>query len=195
MKAILRKARISPKKANLVAGMVRRKSVTDALDILSFTPKKGAKILFKVLTSAVANAENNFAQDKKKLLVKHIIVNEAATFKRWLPVSRGRSHPLLKRNSHITVEVGVDESRLNSDSLDLKDVSDKKKVENPVAVKPKQGVSSKEAVIKKVDRAPVENKGAKAKAIPGPGNVGKPTMRSQPENSSSTKTHERRSSR
>lgn len=106
MKAILRQVRISPKKANLVAELVRTKPVTEAVTILKFTPKKAAPILKKVIESASANAENNLKQKKELLYIKEIIVNEGPTYKRRIPISRGRAHPLLKRTSHITVELG-----------------------------------------------------------------------------------------
>lgn len=105
MKAIVRQVRISPKKANLVAGLVRRKSVNDAVDILKFTPKKAANILRKAIESAAANGENNFNQSKKDLYIKEIVVTKGVTFKRGVPVSKGRVHPILKRNSHITVKL------------------------------------------------------------------------------------------
>lgn len=105
MKAILRQVRISPKKANLVAELVRRKPATEAVDILKFTPKKAAPILKKLIESAIANAENNLKQKKENLYIKEIIVNEGPTYKRRIPVSRGRAHPLLKRTSHIIVEL------------------------------------------------------------------------------------------
>ena len=111
MKAIARNIRISPKKANLVAGLVRRKNAQEALDILKFTPKKAAGILYKVLHSAVANAENNFKQKRESLVVQEIVVTEGPTFKRSVPVSRGRVHPILKRNSHITVTVGLEDGK------------------------------------------------------------------------------------
>jgi len=107
MKAILKNIRISPKKANLVAGIVRGEMVDDALARLKFTPKKGAKILYKVIHSAAANAENNFKQNRDRLYIKEIIVTKAPTFKRGVSVSRGRTHPIRKRNSHITVYVDV----------------------------------------------------------------------------------------
>lgn len=107
MKAILKNARISPKKANVVAGMVRGAMVEEALNRLRFTPKKGARILYKVIHSASANAENNFKQKRSKLYIKEIVVGKAMTFKRGVPVSRGRVYPILKRNSHITVTVDV----------------------------------------------------------------------------------------
>lgn len=107
MKSIRRHLRISPKKVNLVADLVRGKSATEALNFLRFLPKRSAKPLMETLRSAVANAEQNFKQDRNALYVSKIIVNEGATLKRQMPVSRGRSHPILKRTSHITVEVAV----------------------------------------------------------------------------------------
>ncbi|MBT4916923.1 50S ribosomal protein L22 [Candidatus Peregrinibacteria bacterium] len=105
MKAILRRIRISSKKANLVAALVRNKDVTDAIDLLKYTPKKAAGILKKVIESAVANAESNFKQQKENLYIKEIVVTEGPTFKRSIPISKGRMHPLLKRTAHITVKV------------------------------------------------------------------------------------------
>lgn len=107
MKSILKNARIAPKKANLVAGMVRGAMVEDALTFLKFTPKKGARMLYKVIHSATANAENNFKQKRAKLYIKEIVIGKAPTFKRGVPVSRGRVYPILKRNSHISVTVDV----------------------------------------------------------------------------------------
>lgn len=105
MIAHLRRIRISPKKVNLTAGLVRGRTVKQALDILKFTPKRSAVALYKVIASAKANAENNFKQNADNLIVKEIIVNEGPTYKRFQPVSRGRAHPILKRSSHITVKV------------------------------------------------------------------------------------------
>lgn len=107
MKAIRRNLRITSKKVNLVADLVRGKPVETAINFLRFTPKKSAKPLMEAIKSAVANAEQNFKQQKKDLYVSKIVVNEGATLKRQRPVSRGRSHPILKRTSHITVEVAV----------------------------------------------------------------------------------------
>lgn len=105
MKSILRQVRISPKKSNLIAALVRNKKAVDALDILKFTPKKAAPIIKKAIESAIANAENNFKQKRENLYIKEIIVNEGTTYKRRMPVSRGRAHPILKRTSHITVKL------------------------------------------------------------------------------------------
>ncbi|MBT5016388.1 50S ribosomal protein L22 [Candidatus Peregrinibacteria bacterium] len=105
MIAHLRRTRISPKKLSLVAAMIRKKSVNEALEILKFTPKKAAATLYKVVQSAGKNAENNFKQDPTSLVIKEIIVTQGPTYKRWQSVSRGRAHPILKRTSHVTVKI------------------------------------------------------------------------------------------
>lgn len=105
MKAHLRGIRISPKKANIVAGLVRGKSAAEALDILRFVPKKAAKLLYKVLHSAVANAEHNGGLNRENLTIKHVIVNRGAFYKRYLPSTRGRALPLHKPTAHITIEL------------------------------------------------------------------------------------------
>ena len=109
MKAIGRSLRITSKKINLIADLVRKKNAQEALDILKFTPKKGARILRKIVHSAIANAENNFKQSATTLFIKEIIVTQAATLKRSVPISRGRVHPRLKRTAHATVILGVRE--------------------------------------------------------------------------------------
>lgn len=109
MKAITRSIRLTPKKLNLIAMMVREKGAVEAMEILSLTPKKGAKILQKSLKSAIANAENNFKQDQQSLFIKEILVSKGTVMKRFLPASRGRSQPILKRNSHLTITLGIKE--------------------------------------------------------------------------------------
>lgn len=109
MKAHLKQVRISPKKMNLISSMVRGKKLSNALLTLKFMDKKAADILYKLISSAKANAEQNFKQDPEKLMITEIIVNEGTTYKRRQPISRGRAHPILKRTSHVTVIVGVDE--------------------------------------------------------------------------------------
>lgn len=114
MKAVLRSVRITPQKANLIAGMVRKKSAQESLNILKYTPKKAAKILHKLLSSAVANAVTNFKQDEKSLAIKEIIVTKGPTLKRGVSVSRGRVYPILKRTSHITITLEVKEDEIPS---------------------------------------------------------------------------------
>lgn len=109
MKATAKTLRITPKKLNLIAELVRNKSAVEAMEILNFVPKKGAKILNKVVASAVANAKNNFKQDENSLYIKEIVVSKAPTYKRWLPASRGRTSPILKRNAHVSITIAVRE--------------------------------------------------------------------------------------
>ena len=103
--ATLRYARISPQKCRLVADQIRGKSVASALQILSFSPKKAAGIVRKVLESAIANAEHNKGADIDELRVAMVQVNEAPTLKRFRARAKGRGARILKRNSHITIEV------------------------------------------------------------------------------------------
>ena len=107
MKALLKNTRISPKKANLVAGLVRGTMVEDALAQLRFTPKKAAKLLYKAIDSAASNAEHNLKQDRGNLYIKEIVVTKGPTYKRGVPVSRGRQHPIMKRTAQIRVTVDI----------------------------------------------------------------------------------------
>jgi len=103
MQAFLRKVRISPKKANLVAGLVRGKSVLDALDILKFTHKKASGFLYKAILSAASNAENNDKVKPAALRIKEIVVNKGEVWRRIIPAARGRSLPIQKPTAHISV--------------------------------------------------------------------------------------------
>ncbi|MGQ9660120.1 MAG: 50S ribosomal protein L22 [Thermochromatium sp.] len=100
-----RYARISAQKARLVADLIRGKPVEEALNTLSFTPKKGAAIIKKVLESAIANAEHNEGADIDDLKVAAIQVNEGPTMKRIMPRAKGRANRIKKRTSHITLTV------------------------------------------------------------------------------------------
>jgi large subunit ribosomal protein L22 len=111
MKAISRTIRITPKKLNLVAEMIRLKDANEAMNILELTPKKAAKILQKTLKSAVSNATNNFKQTEQSLYVKEVVITKAPVIKRFRPASRGRSMPILKRNAHLAVTLGVKEEQ------------------------------------------------------------------------------------
>ncbi len=98
-------ARLSAQKARLVADQIRGKSVEEALDILAFSPKKGAVLVKKVLESAIANAEHNEGADVDDLRVSTIFVDEGFTMKRIKPRAKGRADRILKRSCHITVKV------------------------------------------------------------------------------------------
>jgi large subunit ribosomal protein L22 len=104
--ATLRYARISPQKCRLVADTVRGKAVGNAIATLKFMPKKGAELVRKVLESAVANAEHNLGADIDVLKVTAIMVDEAPVLKRFHARAKGRGNRIVKRNSHITVQVG-----------------------------------------------------------------------------------------
>ena len=100
-----RHARTSPQKARLVADQIRGLHVEKALEVLSYSPKKGAGLVKKVLESAIANAEHNEGADIDELLVSKIFVDEGPTMKRIKPRAKGRADRILKRSSHITVVV------------------------------------------------------------------------------------------
>jgi len=89
-----------------MADTIRGKKVDDALRELSFTPKKSARIVKKVLESAIANAEHNHGADIDELRVSNIEVNEAPTLGRYRARAKGRGTRIIKRNSHITIRVG-----------------------------------------------------------------------------------------
>ena len=103
--AKLKYARISPQKARLVADMVRGVDVEKALQLLTFSNKKSAGIIKKVLESAIANAENNEGADIDELKVSAITVDEGPTYKRIQARAKGRANRILKRTSHINVTV------------------------------------------------------------------------------------------
>ena len=104
--ATLKHARISPQKCRLVADQVRGLPVEKALNVLTFSPRKAAHMVRKVLESAIANAEHNEGADIDELKVAAIFVDEGRTMKRFRARAKGRGTRILKRNSHITVTVG-----------------------------------------------------------------------------------------
>ena len=108
-KAILRHARESSRKVRIVANMIRGKHVDEAMSILRFQPRKAARLIRKLLVSAIANAANNDKADVEQLYVKTVLVDEGTTLKRWLPRAQGRATPLLKRMSHVTLTVATRE--------------------------------------------------------------------------------------
>ncbi len=104
--AILKGVHSSPQKARLVADLIRGKKVDNALNILNFSPKKGAEIIKKVVESAIANAENNNGADIDELRIKTIYINKGEVLKRIRAQSKGRAGRIIKPTSHITVTVG-----------------------------------------------------------------------------------------
>ncbi|MGH7819993.1 MAG: 50S ribosomal protein L22 [Candidatus Binatia bacterium] len=102
-RAVARHVRISPQKARLVIDLIRGKRVEDAIGVLEFTPKRGAKVVAKTLRSAVANAENGKSLDVDSLYVKRVEVSAGPTLKRFTPRAQGRATAIRKRTSHITI--------------------------------------------------------------------------------------------
>jgi len=103
-KASLRSVRVSPQKARLVADLVRGEDVEQALDILTFSSKKSAHFISKLIRSAISNAENQNAEvDLDSLFIKTITVDGGPTLKRFRPRAMGRATPVIKRTSHITL--------------------------------------------------------------------------------------------
>ncbi len=105
-KAILRGARLSAQKGRLVADLIRGKPVDQAINILAFTPKKGAAIIKKVLESAIANAEHNDGADIDTLKVKTITVERGMFLKRFQARAKGRGNRVTKQTCHIFITVG-----------------------------------------------------------------------------------------
>ncbi len=98
-------AQISAQKVRLVADQIRGKGAEEALDILTFSNKKAATLVLKLLNSAIANAEHNEGADVDELKISTVFVNEGRTLKRLKPRAKGRADRILKRSCHITVKV------------------------------------------------------------------------------------------
>ena len=104
-RAIAKYIRMSPIKVGVVLDLIRGKSVKEAFAILQYTPREAAVVINKVLNSAVANAENNFALDTDKLYVSEAYCGQGPTLKRYRPMDHGKAFKILKKSSHITIVV------------------------------------------------------------------------------------------
>lgn len=103
-KANIRKVRVSPRKVRLVADLIRGRLCSDALGILAMSRKANvSNILSKLVSSAVANAQENMNLDVDRLYIKTLTVDQGTPLKRWLPRMRGKADRILKRTSHISV--------------------------------------------------------------------------------------------
>ncbi|VFP86015.1 50S ribosomal protein L22 [Candidatus Erwinia haradaeae] len=100
-----RHARSSAQKIRLIADIIRGKKVSKALEFLTYTNKKAAILVKKVLESAIANAEHNEGVDIDNLIITKIFINEGPSMKRIMPRAKGRADRILKRTSHITLAV------------------------------------------------------------------------------------------
>ncbi|RRR97417.1 50S ribosomal protein L22 [Glycomyces terrestris] len=104
-RAVARYVRVAPRKARRVVDLVRGLPVDEALTTLEFAPFSAAEVVYKVIASAQANAENNLGLDPESLLVSEIKVDEGPTMRRYRPRAHGRAYRINKRTSHITVVV------------------------------------------------------------------------------------------
>ncbi len=109
-RAVSRYLRVAPRKARLVADLVRGRAVGDAIGLLHHVPKKAAKMVAKTLKSVVANAENTKGVDVDRLYIKSIAVDEGPTGKRFMPRAHGRATQIRRRTAHLTVVVDERES-------------------------------------------------------------------------------------
>ena len=110
VRSVAKYVRLSPQKCRLVADQIRTQPVEKALEILSFSDKKAAQPLKKVLDSAIANAEHNEGADIDELWISQVMVDQAPTLKRYRARAKGRGTRILKRSCHITLAVS-DEPR------------------------------------------------------------------------------------
>ncbi len=106
-RATLKRFRESPRKVRMVADMIRGRSVDDAMSILRLQQRKAAKMLSKVLGSAIANATENEKADADKLVVTNVSVDGGPVTKKWMPRSMGRANRINSRTSHVTIVVDV----------------------------------------------------------------------------------------
>jgi large subunit ribosomal protein L22 len=104
--ATVRWVRISPRKVRLVADLVRGQKVDAALGMLNFVPRRGSKVISKLITSAMHNAENDAKLDPDSLVVERIHVDQGPTVKRWLARAMGRANRVNKKTCHVTVWLG-----------------------------------------------------------------------------------------
>ncbi len=104
-RAVARHVRISPMKARRVVDLVRGLPAQEALTVLKFAPQAASETVYKVLASAIANAENNERLDPESLLVRAAYVDEGTTLKRFRPRAQGRAYRIRKRTCHMTIEV------------------------------------------------------------------------------------------
>ena len=140
MRASLTSVRIAPKKLNVIAKMVRGKSVLVAREMLRRTNKKAARIVETLLNSAIANATFNDKQQQDDLILKTIVVNQAQSYRRGVPMARGRVRPMRKFLSHMEIILGLKDEE-EQDGESKKSKSEEKasqKAKKPV----KGGVSS-----------------------------------------------------
>jgi large subunit ribosomal protein L22 len=135
-RAIARHVRISPNKARRVVNLVRGLPAKEALTVLQFAPQAASEQVYKVLASAVANAENNERLDPDALLVSEAFVDEGPTLKRFRPRAQGRAYRIRKRTCHITIAVEAVQVTTSARRGAAKKAAPAKKAAAPAQVAP-----------------------------------------------------------
>ena len=151
MKASLRSVRIAPKKAAIIAKMIRGKNVADAMYMLERTHKKGARLLEQLLRSAMANASHNEKQDPQTMIIKSLTVNKAQAYHRGVPMARGRVRRIRKFLSHINLTLGLEGTE-----------EVKKKKSKQSGKSEKSGKDASQTTKKPVKKTAAKSKGSKS---------------------------------
>ncbi len=154
--AIVRNVHVSARKAGLVCDLIRGKKVAEALVILENCHKKTAKILKKLLQSAIANATNNHSMDAKNLYIYGVVANQGRTIKRALPRAKGSSNMIRKRHSHLEIILSDDTKQRQIDLAQIK-ANVKKRAEGQHKSK-QEKIAAKKVEVKK---APTKTSAAK----------------------------------
>lgn len=158
IKAELKNYRQSPRKVRLVADAIRGKSASNAVDILTFMPKRASGPMKKLLLSAIANAEHNHQLSVESLVVKEIRVDKGVTLHRWRARARGSASPINKRSSRVLITLsdltkkGSKKEELKSETVKTEKIEDKKVAKKATTKKVAKTVSketTKKAPVKK----------------------------------------------
>ncbi len=121
--------RMSSQKGREVLYLIKDKKALEALEVLKFVPRRGAKVIFKALKTAIADAEHNFRLKKEDLYIKKITIDKAPVLKRFRPQAKGAAHPILKKLSHITVVLAGEEKLGKKEVQEVKAKKEKPQVE------------------------------------------------------------------
>ncbi len=158
-RATLKHFRISPQKTRLVADLIRGQGVEQAKKTLAFTQKKAARVLLKLLNSAIANAEEKSVEDTELLLVSEIWVSQGPVQKRYMPRARGRADVLRKPTSHVTIVVKEDLEAKKAEEARRAELEAKRAKKRAA----KKKADSRKAEEEKDEKSAVEKKEAEAK--------------------------------
>ncbi len=146
IRSIAKSVRIGPRKIRLVADMIRRRSIDDAFIALQSTPKRAALPLEKALKSAIANAVNNEGLDVKSLMIDSINISEGSSLKRFMPSTRGRTHPYKRRSSNIRIILKTKDAK----PAVKKTAGKQPEVKNQPTVEKKETVSKKTSLLGRI---------------------------------------------